>query len=266
MNPRLSSRSIALALVLALACIPVAAAQALQAGEQGEAAVLASLEWPPYTGQALRGLGASSAVVREAFQHAGISLEIHFFPWARAVAMARTTGEYAGYFPEYRAARIEDSFLFSDSIGQSPLGFAETADAPVSWSTLHDLRGLIIGTVQGYVNTEEFDRMAEAGELRVEQATDDLTNLRKLLGGRIHLAVIDENVFLHLLATEPDLNTGRRKLRFNGKMLEMKELFVCFRRDADGERLAKLFNKGLAGIDARRVEAEALKAAMRPAP
>jgi len=266
MNPRQSSRSVAVALVLALACIPVAPAPALPAGEQGEAAVLASLEWPPYTGQSLGGLGASSEVVRQAFQRAGIPLEIHFFPWARAVAVARTSVEYAGYFPEYRAARIEDSFLFSDSIGQSPLGFAETADAPVNWSTLQDLRGLIIGTVQGYVNTEEFDRMAEAGELRVEQATDDLTNLRKLLGGRINLAVIDENVFLHLLATQPDLRDGQRKLKFNGRILEMKELFVCFRRDAAGERLAKLFNEGLAGIDARRVETEALKAAMRPAP
>lgn len=263
MDPRPFSGFLALA--LALACITAAPPAALPAGKTEGTAVLASLEWPPYTGQSLRGLGASSEVVRQAFLKSGVSLEIHFFPWARAVAMARTSGEFAGYFPEYRAARIEDSFIFSDSIGESPLGFAEPAGAPVRWSNLHDLKGLTIGAVQGYVNTEEFDRMAEAGELRVEMAPDDLTNLRKLLGGRIQLAVIDENVFRHLLATEPDLKAGQKKLQFNGKILEVKELFVCFRRDSDGERLAKLFNEGLAGIDARRIEAEALMAAMRPA-
>jgi hypothetical protein len=45
------------------------------------------------------------------------------------------------------------------------------------------------------VNTEEFDLLVASGKLRVELVADDAPKLRKVLAGRISLAVIDENVF-----------------------------------------------------------------------
>ena len=60
-----------------------------------------SLDWPPYTNEKLPAQGASSAVVTEAFKAAGDSVKIEFYPWSRAVMMAKTDKAYVAYFPEY---------------------------------------------------------------------------------------------------------------------------------------------------------------------
>jgi polar amino acid transport system substrate-binding protein len=214
---------------------------------------LASLDWPPFSGETLDGQGTNTKLVKAAFKSVGYSVSVEFFPWSRTVYMARHNPAFIGYFPEYHAASVAGNFIFSESIGKSPIGFVERVSAPVVWNTLDDLRGLTIGTVQDYVNTEEFDRMAAAGELKVELAKNDLTNVRKVLGGRIPLAVIDKNVLDYLLATVPDLTAKRSALQFNKKQLEDKDLYVCFRKGQEGEKMVKIFNEGLKKIKAEKI-------------
>ncbi len=249
----------ALTLSLALAALGPQAAMA-----QEHIVKFTSLNWPPYTGENLKGQGASAEVIKAVFQAMGYSTEVDFFPWSRGVEQARQNRDFLGYFPEYFAPSIEETFIFSDAIGDSPLGFVELASAPVAWNTLADLKGLTIGTVQGYVNTEEFDRMAATGELKVEAAIDDLTNIRKVLAGRLPMAVIDRNVLDYLLATVPDLAAGKTALQFNRKLLEQKDIFVCFRRDAEGEKMVRVFNSGLRNIDAGKIAAEAMRGMVKP--
>lgn len=246
------------ALALLAFCVLLAADSAFAR----ETVRLATLEWPPYTGERLANQGASAAVVKAAFTAAGLDAEFHFYPWTRAVMVARNNPAFVGYFPEYHAEGIEREFIFSSAIGEGPLGFVELADRPVRWETLKDLRGIRIGAVQDYVNTEEFDRMAASGELTVEYVTDDITNIRKVLAGRIRLAVIDKNVLEHLLATEPEFAKTKDRLAFNARILENKQIYVCFRRSARGERLAAAFNEGLDRIDAARIASEAMAGLM----
>ncbi len=216
---------------------------------------MASLEWPPYIGRELPDQGALAIVARAAFAKAGYELRIDFYPWARTLHMARTEKKYAGYFPEYFSEEIAKEFVFSDPVGTSPLGFAERKDAPVSWQTLDDLCSVkIIGTVRAYVNTEAFDLKAARGEIRVEEVTDDATNLRKIAGGRIPLAVIDRYVMQYLLKTE--LQDKQGLLQFNARLLEDKKLFLCFRSDAEGERMRDIFNSGLRQIQAELIASE----------
>jgi polar amino acid transport system substrate-binding protein len=210
---------------------------------------LTSLEWPPYTGVNLVDDGASAKVVREALTAAGMDLQIRFFPWQRAVQTAREDGNFIGYFPEYHAESIEADFLFSDPIGTSPLGFIENAEKPVSWAALGDLKPYTIGVVSGYVNTGEFDALMESGQLKTDPVTDDATNIRKVAAGRIDLAVMDRNVFLYLLRTDPELRALEGKLRFNDRLLENKKLYVCLRKSPDGEAALNKLNEGLARID-----------------
>jgi polar amino acid transport system substrate-binding protein len=212
---------------------------------KGPTVNLTSLEWPPFTGEHLKDQGTNTVVVKAAFKAMGYSAEVEFVPWSRAVALARESDEFIGYFPEYLADSVAEQFIYSDPIGRSPIGFVERADAPVVWTTLKDLQGLTIGTVQDYVNTDEFDRMAATGELKVETAIDDVSNVRKVLAGRIPLAVIDRNVLEYLLATVPDLTEHRNALQFNTRQLEDKYLFACFRKGPEGEKMVKIFNEGL---------------------
>ncbi|MBB5019274.1 polar amino acid transport system substrate-binding protein [Chitinivorax tropicus] len=220
---------------------------------------LTSLEWPPYTGQALQNQGASAAVAKAAFEAMGYKLKIEFYPWSRAVGLVKTSKTHMGYFPEYHSTDNAKTFHYSDPIGKGPLGFAERADAPISWSRLSDLASKKIGVVQDYVNTDEFDGMVAAKQLKVDVATDDSKNLLKLGGGRIDLAVVDQNVMNYLLSNDKDLKSLKGKLKFNGKLLEDKNLFICFKKGPEGEKLAKLFNDGLKKINVDQIMGQHLK-------
>lgn len=231
----------------------------LPASADDKVVKLTSLEWPPYTGEKLPDQGASVAVAKAAFAAVGYKLEVNFFPWSRAVFLAKQSGSgYAGYFPEYYSDSLKADFVLSEPMGNGPLGFVERKDSPVSWNSLDDLGNFKIGTVQDYINTEEFDKRAADGRLKVEPVPDDTTNLRKVAGKRMPLAVIDKNVMNYLLDNTPELGDAKSVLQFNSKILEDKKLYICFRNDAEGKAMAKLFNEGLAKIDVNAIMAKYL--------
>jgi polar amino acid transport system substrate-binding protein len=220
---------------------------------------LTSLEWPPYTGPALRRQGATTAVVRAAFAAMGYGIEVEFYPWSRAVASIRQDSEFVGYFPEYMSPEIARGFLMSDPIGSGPLGFAELADKPVHWENLDDLARYRIGVVQDYVNTEEFDKRVREGKLTTDSTLDDAHNLLKLAAGRVTLAVVDKRVFEYLLRNDARLKRVASRLHFNSHLLEDKQLYICFRRSPEGERARNILNAGLRKIDIPAVMATTLK-------
>jgi len=221
---------------------------------------LTSLEWPPFSGKDLPEQGASVAVARAAFQAMGYKLDVQFLPWERAVYLAKNDAGVAGYFPEYYSDDNAKDFHYSDPAGSSPIGFAQRVDNPVAWDKLDDLKGVTIGTVSGYINTDEFDAMAADKQLKVVPVADDLSNLRILAqhSDRIALAVIDRNVFRYLLKTTPELRGAQKTLAFNAKILADKKLYVCFKNSADGAKLADIFNQGLKKIDADKILAQYL--------
>lgn len=229
--------------------MPVAAAMMVRADTAPDGATatvrLSSVDWPPFSGENLPNRGLSTAIVERTLARAGLSLTVEFLPWQRAVVTGLKMPDRAGYFPEYRTAASQEKCLLSAAIGSSPLGFAERVASPVTWRGLPDLAGRRIGTVRGYVNTDDFDRAATDGTLTVEPAVDDATNLRKLAAGRLDMAVIDANVLAHLLSTEPDLRPLRAGLRFNARLLEDKSLHVCFQPGPAGEDLRRRFDRAL---------------------
>ena len=181
---------------LAAFCLLALAASPGWCGERG--VVLTSLEWPPYCSASLPGGGITTRVVRAAFQEAGYRVEVRFLPWQRAVEQARENPGVAAVFPEYGSGRPDIDFLTSDVIGLSTLGLVEVVDRPVDWRTLDDLSRYRLGTVKGYLNTDAFDRMAVRGAFEIDSSVSDLLNLRKVMVGRVDLAVADVNVFRYL--------------------------------------------------------------------
>lgn len=250
-----------LACVLLLASGPGLAAGVPASGaiDNSRIIYLTSLEWPPYTGARLPRQGASTAVLAAALASMGYRLEVHYFPWSRATALIRHNSRYAGYFPEYSSPDMRREFLFSDAIGDGPLGLAERADAPIHWETVDQLARYRIGAVSGYVNADEFDRRVREGKQTVDYAPNDKQNLRKLAAGRVPLALVDRRVFDYLTRHDPDVRAVAPALRFNPKLMEIKQLFICLRRTPEGERVRKIFNEGLKRIDIEAVMAAALQ-------
>jgi polar amino acid transport system substrate-binding protein len=126
---------------------------------------------------------------------------------------------------------------------------AQNKEAPISWSSLDDLAKLKVGVVQGYVNTEQFDANVAAKKQTVEAVVSDAQNLNKVAAKRIPVAIIDQNVMTYLLNNDPALAAAKSKLEFNGKVLEDKKLYICFRKGPQGEEYAKALAEGLKKID-----------------
>lgn len=209
---------------------------------------LTSLDWPPYSGESLKNNGASVAVAKEAFKAMGHELKVEFYPWQRAVNLGLKNKAYNGYFPEYYSDGLDCNF--SETMGKSPLGFAEQKAKPVTWSSMDDLGQYAIGTVRGYVNTAQFDQKVASGDIKVDAATDDITNLRKIAAGRLALAVIDKNVMNYLLDTDASLKSKKDKIAFNAKLLEDKGLHICFRKDS---KYKAIFDQGLQKINVQAI-------------
>lgn len=223
-----------------------------------EKVYLTSLDWPPYSGSALPEQGASVAVAKAAFEAMGYDLVVEFYPWSRAVNLAKNDAKYVGYCPEYFSEGGEKEWIFSDSMGTSPLGFAQPANKPVDWSSMKDLEQYTIGVVRGYVNTEAFDAKVAKGEIKAIPVTADLNNMQKVATGRIDMAVIDKNVMNYLFNNEPELKSLQGKASFNDKLLEDKTLHVAFKKSARGEELSKIYNDGLKKIDVKAIMAKYL--------
>ena len=216
---------------------------------------VSTLDWPPYTGNHLPKGGATTDVVRAAFEKVGYAVEVDYRPWKRAIDMAaKGTDDVVAYFPGYHCHH-RGGFIESEPIGNGPLGFAEHVDAPISWASLDDIadQQLKIGTVLGYANTDEFDAKVGTGYILTVPSNDDLTNLRKLVRRRIDAVVIDKLVLEYLKATDASLKDGADKLQFDETPLEDKTLFLCFRDDETGRTLKHIFNAGLEQIDPEAV-------------
>jgi polar amino acid transport system substrate-binding protein len=116
-----------------------------------------------------------------------MDVKIEFYPWARALHLART-GAVDGLMPEY----FNPSRQRSSSIRRRfPAGrwCCTSAAATPSPSprirartrmSLAGAEGKRFGVVRGYLNTPVFDA---AKYLVKEEANDDATNLRKLVYG-----------------------------------------------------------------------------------
>jgi len=214
---------------------------------------LTSLDWPPYTNESLKEKGASVAVAKAAFAAAGHELVVEFYPWKRAVYLAKEDAGYDGYFPEYFSEELKKEFILSNPMGSGPLGFAELKSNSITWNDLNDLKKYRVGVVSGYVNTAAFDSMVAKGQLKVSAASDDIKNLLKLASGRSDLAVIDKNVLSFILSSDAKLKSVASTIQFNSHLLEDKQLYICFKKGSRGEKISKAFNEGLGKIDVNAI-------------
>lgn len=219
---------------------------------------VSTLDWPPYTGSELPRGGATTEVVRRAFEKAGHQIEVAYRPWKRAIDMAlKGADDVIAYFPGYHC-RHQEGFVASEPIGSGPLGFAQHAEAPIVWDTVDSLgdQQLKIGTVLGYANTDEFDAKVGTGWIIAIPSPDDITNLKKLARKRIDAVAIDKFVLEYLKATEPSLEGSRQNLQFNERPLEDKTLYMCFRDDEDGRAMLREFNAGLEQVNPDEIAEE----------
>lgn len=230
-----------------LISLPLCLLMSSVAAQQPSSIRLAATEWPPYAAPALPFQGTSSHIANLAAEKLGRHVEIDYFPWKRAVALGEKDPRYDGYFPAYYSADRAKRCQFSQPLGYSRIGFAYLQSAtPFNWGQLSDLESTSIGVVRGYANGEEFDGLRQQGRLKkVEDADSDLINLRKLVGGRVRLAIIDANVLQHLQSQDPLLQAAAGNIRFHPKLVSRLSIHICFKPGQAHTLLRNEFDKAL---------------------
>jgi polar amino acid transport system substrate-binding protein len=83
---------------------------------------ISTLNWPPYAGSELPNGGATTEVVRVAFEKIGYEIDVAYRPWKRAIDMAKKgTDGVIAYFPGYHCQHRE-GFVASEPIGNQSGG------------------------------------------------------------------------------------------------------------------------------------------------
>ena len=90
-------------------------------------------------------------------------------------------------------------------------------------------------------------------QLQVNEVSSDTVNILNVGNGRISLAVIDPNVLDWLLVNDPSLAAVKNKVRMNSRLLENKNLYICFKKSPEGEKWMKILNQGLKKIDVDKI-------------
>ncbi|MCH8618305.1 transporter substrate-binding domain-containing protein [Undibacterium sp. TS12] len=215
---------------------------------------LASLEWSPYVGSHLPDEGLTSVIVKSAAIQAGIDTHISYTPWSRAVQLGLNDPGYAGYFPAFYLKEREKTCYFSAPLGNSIVGFAYLKDRHFDWKNYTDLKGLTIGVVQDYANGEEFDAEVRKEQLRLDVAPSDISNLRKLMAGRVDLAIVGKDVLRQLLITEPSLKPGRDSIVFHPREVTNFSMHICFQRNRQGLKYKQMLDPYLEKLNLRKIE------------
>lgn len=211
--------------------------------------LVTSLEWPPFSGQNLPEQGAGIAVLRAALATQGIQLRVEFYPWTRALLTAKDP-RYAGVYPSW-PEDVGPGFFASSVMFKSPVGFVEPKSKPLRWTRLADLTGKKIGVVQDYGNTPEFMQLIQSKAIRTEVVIDDLTNVRKVAGGRIDGAFIDLNNLAYYLKF--DAKGLANKVQANEKVIGTKDLVIALNSKYANRDAGETLSRGLAKIDSDRI-------------
>lgn len=214
----------------------------------GEFVRLTTGEWPPYISRDLRHNGLISRIVTQAFALEDIEVEYGFYPWKRAMDLAKTADWDGSSVWLWTEERSRD-FLYSDPIIDSQEVFFHLRGANFDWEGYSDLARYEIGVTLGYSYGEEFDRQVKEGRVRVQKVATDELNFNKLLMGRIDAFVCNIEIGYFLLRAKfgpgtADLITHHPKFVTTGVPLHV----IISRNNERGPDCLEAFNRGLARL------------------
>jgi polar amino acid transport system substrate-binding protein len=219
------------------------------AGLPAETLRLATGELPPYASEQLPDQGIALDIIRKAFSQSGYAVSYTFKPWMRSLEEARE-GKWDGTAHWGRNPERDVGFLVSDSILTEQWVFVYRDGAPATthfdWKNFSDLAGLRIGAVQFNTYTPEFWNLQKNGTLKVEFSQDDLTNLRRLVAGRIDVVPMERNMACFLMKTQ-FASAEVASLRAHPKLLTNQfttHLMLSAKLPQSADRM-KAFNQGL---------------------
>ena len=208
---------------------------------------LASIEYPPYTGEAQQHGGFINRIVREAYAKVGYQVNVRYYPWARATALARKGG-VDGLVPIWKREDRKEWLYFSDPMPACEVVFFKRKDLDIVFDGKDylALKPYRIGTGMDYADPEGFERVRE--QLHVQTVKEDIQNLGKLVAGRLDLVIMDRFVGKHLLETQIAESAGEFDYLQPSLSIEPNHVGIS-RKTPQARKKLEYFNRDLALLE-----------------
>lgn len=217
---------------------------AAYAQESADEIRLTNGEWPPYMSGQLPDGGLVSRIVTLAFANQNISVSYEFFPWSRALFMARSGALDGSVAWTCNPDMLED-FRFSDPILAHHYVLFHRKSMDFDWNNVEDLAPYRMGVTQDYNYGEAFEQAEERDDITTDRTTSDAGNFRKLAAGRIDLFPMEPVVgrkILKSLGLEDEIT-------LHPQPLQSDHLYVIIsRRSPYAVNYQKSLNKGLSSL------------------
>lgn len=151
---------------------------------------IATLEWPPYTCARCPDGGVASKVLKEYLNKHGYEVELSFYPWARAVKLTENN-QVDALWPCWPNDVAGTKLKVGTPFFKSTLGFVTRKSRHLELNQIEDIVKSRTGAVSGYGYDNDILNILKSVPRKVQYVTDDKSNLKKLLGNRIDIALID---------------------------------------------------------------------------
>jgi polar amino acid transport system substrate-binding protein len=201
--------------------------------------------WPPFLDPDKANNGIVVEIATAAFATQGYELEMNFVPWARALLGVKNASYdllLGTWWTEERTSYL----YYSDPYLKNSVKFIKKKGDPFEYDGLTSLTGKSVGVVRGYAYSDDF---LAAKDFKRPEATELITNIKKLVAGRINLAIEDELVATDIIANKaPELLSQIEfcKVPFSSNALHVTSGLA----NAKHKKLITAFNKGLQVIKA----------------
>jgi polar amino acid transport system substrate-binding protein len=175
----------------------------------------------------------------EAMKRSGYDADVLFVPWARAVYLAQY-GRVDALLGCYWSAERAEKLAYTTVLAESPMTLFALEGAGVQYRGLADLRGLVVGTINGAAYPRDFlDAVVQR-----EAVASYEQNIQKLLAGRIDV-FIEKALVVSAYLDALDRPSGRRIVPLDPPVAINKYYNAFSKAVADGERKRAAFDAGL---------------------
>ncbi|WP_259782257.1 substrate-binding periplasmic protein [Aestuariispira ectoiniformans] len=181
--------------------------------------------------------GFDVEILKAAFAQTNTQMQVHFYPWKRAMHLARK-GTVTGLCScSYRPER-EEYLLFSDKMGTVSSGVFRTASVPAI-DSLDDLKGRPVGVVSGYSLVSSLEEAKAAPVI----ALNDQAAVRMLAAHRF------DYLYGFKAATEFQMRHKTGPVAIHYQETSKSNYYMCVSKRAPGAQdILDRFNQGLEAI------------------
>ena len=209
-------------------------------------------EFSPTIGSNLKYGGYASHMLRLAFESQGITLDIEYVPWKRAL-IGTKNGDYDLTYYWYCSEDRRIDFYCGDALVESKMYFFHLKTTSFDWKTYADLSPYFIGFTSSYHYSKELMEMIAAGEVNSFESAKDIHNFNMLLAKRIDIFPMTELEGLYLISKSL-LAEQAEQITFHPKTLLNTTGHVMFPKNAEGSlKWMAIYNKGLSEIKAQGI-------------